>query len=246
MRKTKLVESRSRQAAPLVLAASVLIAATAVATGQAPEGPSTPSARASANVAAQSAADLPDAPRGRAAWLTPTASGVSTLPEPSPSQHDIEAGQAAPILTPKEKVVMGLRGAFSLFAAGGWLSASGFEQVTNAPPNWGTDRGAFGQRLEDPRYYRLGSGHKVIVRVLYAMTRPLITRNDSGREVPNFALIGGNLAGSVLTNVYYPRANRSVRQTFVTFGDGLAGAAVGNSIAEFLGPVLHRHFGLTR
>jgi hypothetical protein len=99
---------------------------------------------------------------------------------------------------------------------------------------------------EDPRYYRLGSGHRTALRVLYAATRPLITRSDDGRTLPNFALIAGNLAGSALTNAYYPAANRGVKQTFITFGTGLGGAAVGNGIAEFLGPFFHRRLHVLR
>jgi hypothetical protein len=94
---------------------------------------------------------------------------------------------------------------------------------------------------QDPRYYRLGSGHNALARILYAATRPIITRTDHGRTVPNFALMSGNFAGSALTNAYYPRANRGFEQTFETFGSGLAGSAVGDGIAEFFGGILFDH-----
>jgi hypothetical protein len=155
-------------------------------------------------------------------------------------------------------------GSLSPFAATGWIFAAGYEQLTNTAPNWGTDRGAFGVRLGDaairattedflsdgvmaplfhldPRYYRLGRRHKPLARVLYAATRPLITRTDSGRTVPNFSLMAGNLAGSALTNLYYPQQNRGVAQTFATFGSGLGGSAVGFGIAEFFGGILFDH-----
>ncbi len=182
----------------------------------------------------------------------------STIPEAGIRQHDIDPGQLAPPLTAGDKVAMGLRGTFSLFAAGGWIFASGYEQLSNGAPNWGTDRGAFGQRLgsaalrgssedllrgsvmmpllhQDPRYYRLGPGHNPLARALYAATRPLISRTDGGRATPNFALFAGNLAGAALTNAYCPPANRSVHQTFATFGSGLGGAAIGDAVAEFFG-----------
>jgi hypothetical protein len=156
---------------------------------------------------------------------------------------------------------MGLKGVISPFSGAGWLAAAGYEQLTNGSPNWGTDRGAFGERLgsaairattegvlsnsvmaslthEDPRYYRLGPGHNLLIRVAYAATRPLITRTDSGRTMPNFALMGGNLAGSALTNLYYPQSNRGVEQTLATFGSGLGGSAAGDCIAEFFGAIL--------
>jgi hypothetical protein len=162
---------------------------------------------------------------------------------------------------------MGFKGALSPFAAVGWLSAAGYEQVTNTTPNYGTDRGAYGQRLgasairatsenlladsvlapafhEDPRYYRLGSGHKFLTRVVYSASRALITRSDSGRTVPNFSQIGANLAGAVLTNAYYPQSNRNAMTTMETFGGSLGGTALGDGIAEFFGGILfdrHTH-----
>jgi hypothetical protein len=153
---------------------------------------------------------------------------------------------------------MGLRGVVSPFAITGWFTAAGYEQLANTSPSWGTDSGAFGQRLgtgalrattegllsnsamapllrEDPRYYRLGSGHNSLARFTYAITRPLVTRTDSGRAFPNFALMSGNLAGSVLTNAYYPQRNRGASRTVITFAGSLGGSAFGNLVTEFLG-----------
>jgi hypothetical protein len=159
---------------------------------------------------------------------------------------------------------MGLQGALSPYAAVGWISAAGYEQVTGTPPNYGTDRGAYGQRLgasairaisedvladsvlapafhEDPRYYRLGHGHKFLTRVVYAASRAIITRSDSGGTVPNLSQIGGNLAGAVLTNAYYPQANRTAIETMETFGGSLGGTALGDGIAEFFASILFDH-----
>jgi hypothetical protein len=212
--------------------------------------------------AVETALALPDAPTASSSQSTNAVN--PTLPEASQRQRYPKPGQPAPILTPGDKLRMGLHGAVSPFAAIGWLSAAGYEQLANSSPNWGTDRGAFGQRLgsaairastedflsdgvmaplfhEDPRYYRLGSGHKAMARILYAATRPLITRTDHGRTMPNFALMGGNFAGSALTNAYYPQANRGVEQTFETFGSGLAGSAIGDGLIEFFGGILVDH-----
>ncbi len=254
----------------LLTACAILVAAVAVAAAQSPDGLGPAAASPSvADIAppSQTYLDLPNAPGP--SFPAPVAPAPVQPPEASPSRHDIDPGQASPVLTPHQKIVMGLRGSFSPFAATGWIFASGYEQLTNGAPNWGTDSGAYGQRLgdaalrgltedllrgcvmmpllrEDPRYYRLGSSHKALARVLYAVTRPLITRTDSGREVPNFALLSGNLAGAALTNAYYPRSSRSAALTFATFGGGLAGAAIGNGIAEFLSPLLNRRFHLSR
>ena len=136
-----------------------------------------------------------------------------------------------------------------------------------ASPNYGTDRGAFGQRLgaaairdasegifsdsimspllhEDPRYYRLGPSHNFFVRAIYAGTRPIITRTDGGRTSPNLAELSGTLAGSALTQAYYPQLNRGATQVMETFGGSLGGSAVGDVVSEFFEDVtgiFHKH-----
>ncbi|HEY4379615.1 MAG TPA: hypothetical protein VGN01_04670 [Acidobacteriaceae bacterium] len=186
------------------------------------------------------------------------------MPEASRTQRYPRPGQPAPVLTSHDKVVMGLRGAFSPYAAVGWIAAAGYEQATDSSPNYGTDRGAFGQRLgasairsisqdvlsdsvlapafhEDPRYYRMGPGHSIVSRTVYAASRAIITRSDDGHTVPNFSQIGGNLAGAALTNAYYPQQNRSTEQTMETFGGSLGSTALGNVIAELFGSILFDH-----
>jgi hypothetical protein len=181
----------------------------------------------------------------------------------SHTQKLIEPDQDAPALTSGDKARLGLRNAFSPAAALGWFVVAGYEQVTNGSPNYGTDRGAFGRRLgdaaildvsedilsdsvmspilrEDPRYYRLGPTHSFFVRVIYAGTRPLITRTDSGHTTINFAVITGTMGGDALTNLYYPQANRAPGQTMETFGGSMAGSALADLVAEFYGDLKHR------
>jgi hypothetical protein len=155
-----------------------------------------------------------------------------------------------------------VRDAFSPFSASGWFSSAGYEQLMNGSPNYGTDRGAFGQRLgagalrdvsedvfsdsvmapllhEDPRYYRLGPTHNFLVRLAYAGTRPIITRTDGGRTSPNLALLSGTLGGAALTNLYYPRFNRGPQQTMETFGSSIGGTALGDVVSEFCADVIN-------
>ena len=169
---------------------------------------------------------------------------ASSLPEASHSQKFIAAGQAVPKLGTGDKVRLGLRDAISPFSAAGWLASAGYEQALNGSPNFGADRGAFGQRLgaaalrdstegiftdsilspvfhEDPRYYSLGPSHNFFIRLVYAGTRPVIGRTDGGRTTPYFASLAGNLAGSALASAYYPPVNRGFTQTMETFGGSL-------------------------
>jgi hypothetical protein len=221
-----------------------------------PDAPGIAMLNASASRASANEADPPDH-AGPAATknLTPPASRTQTV---------IEPGQTAPSLTANDKVVFGLRDSVSVFSVAAWFIAAGYEQVTNGSPNYGTDRGAFGQRLgaaairdtsetifsesvmapllhEDPRYYRLGPTHNFFSRAVYAATRAVITRTDSGRTTPNFALIAGNAAGSALTNAYYPSVNQGATQTLETLGTSMGSSALGNVVSEFYDDVFHPH-----
>ena len=206
---------------------------------------------------------LPDAP-GLA--TDDSASGpihTKSRPPASRTQELIDPGQDAPALNSGDKVLLGLRSTFSPFAAVGWIAAAGYSHLLNNSPNYGTDRGAFGQRLgaaairastenilsesvfapifhEDPRYYRLGPSHPLPARLLYAITRPLINRTDSGKNSVNFALLVGNLAGSELTYAYYPKQNRSQGEILETFGGSIGGSAFGYAVDELFGD-LARH-----
>jgi len=54
---------------------------------------------------------------------------------------------------------------------------------------------------EDPRYFRMGQGSKWR-RTGYALTRVLITKNDSGRHRFNNSEIEGNLLAASAANLY--------------------------------------------
>jgi hypothetical protein len=189
------------------------------------------------------------------------------LPAVPVTDKYIQPGQSAPTLTAGGKVKIAGEYAFSPFDAAGWFLSAGYSQIRNNPPNYGTDRGAFGQRLganalddatedflgdalmsnllhEDPRYYVLGRKHRLFARVVYAATRPLITKKDDGALTPNFALLSGNLAAAGLTNLYYPPINCGGIPTMKTFGSSLGGSALGDIAAEFYGDIvqlLHLH-----
>jgi hypothetical protein len=184
-----------------------------------------------------------------------------------PSQKYIDPGQLAPRSSTGDKVVIGVKDAFSPFSGVGWLFFAEVSQLLNSAPSYGTDSGAFGQRLgatalrassegvlsdsvmspifhEDARYYILGPRHNFFVRLVYAGTRTIITRTDRGHLSPNFGLLAGNVAGAALTNTYYPQNNRSVGQTAETFAGSIGGSALGFVVSEFysdLNLIVHPH-----
>ncbi len=175
-----------------------------------------------------------------------------------PYDDTIQAGQTAPGLSSRDKFWMGIRGSVSPFAAVGWLASAAYAQASNGSPNYGQNGKGFAQRLgsaaarassedifstsilapvlrEDPRYYVMGPGHSFIRRTAYSVTRTLITKTDGGRTTVNLSLLGGNLGGSALAQVYYPPANQGGKELLATFGGSIGGSALGYFIDEFFG-----------
>jgi len=220
-------------------------------------------------IAANTSFDLPNSPGAVFSHSSSSADTESdsadqtpqpTGPGPKHAPHlamTVSPGEIADPMTVHDKVVGGLKDSVSLFSATGWLAAAGWEQIWNDSPNYGTDAGAFGQRLgaaalrgisecvfseslfaplfhEDPRYYIMGPGHSFFKRLVYSGTRVLITRTDSGHTTPNFSLLAGNAAGSALTIPYYPAKNTTFSEVAQTFGSSLGGSALGFVVNEFI------------
>ena len=188
----------------------------------------------------------------------PSDPGTGPVFKHSPHLHmTVFPGEIADPMTVSEKVRAGLKNSVSLFSMTGWIASAGYEQMTNGSPNFGTDAGAFGQRLgfgalhgisngvfsnslfapifhEDARYYVMGRGHPFLKRLVYATTRTIISRTDSGHAMPNYALFAGNAAGAALTVTYYPAQNTTFSEVTRTFGTSLAGSAFGFTVDEFL------------
>ncbi len=185
---------------------------------------------------------------------------TSTVSRPKGTTHMkmvINPGEVAGPMTVRAKVVTGLTSSVSLYSVAGWFASAGWEHLWNSSPNYGTDSGAFGERLgaaalrgasegvfsnslfaplfhEDPRYYVMGRGNNFFKRAIYAGTRTIITRTDSGRKTPNYSLLAGNFAGSALTIPYYPPLNTSFKEVCITFGGSVGGSAVGFVVDEFI------------
>ena len=198
----------------------------------------------------------------------PQAISRTAAPPPNArTKHSVHLGMTiAPneIIEPMsvhDKVVGGLKHSVSLFSVTGWVASAGWTQLTNGSPNYGTDKGAFGQRLgaaairnisegvfsrslfapvfrEDPRYYIMGRGNNIFKRTIYAATRTIITRTDDGRTTPNVALLAGNAAGAALTATYYPAKNTTSGEVAKTFGTSVGGSAVGFIVTEFIADAL--------
>ena len=85
---------------------------------------------------------------------------------------------------------------------------------------------------EDPRYLRSNS-EGIKARAAYAVSRVLVTHDDSGRKRPNYSLVFSAVAASTLANAYYPREYRGFGDTMGRAGGALLGTAEMNLLREF-------------
>jgi hypothetical protein len=203
-------------------------------------------------------AELPDAPsapplRAFTPEADQSAPGSSTAPRYAKT---IDADQTAQPITAHDKAIIGLRDLYSPMNFVAMIASAGYEQALNGSPNYGTDRGAFGERLgaagirettqgfftdvvfspimhTDPRYYVEGSRYSFVHRVFYAGTRVLVSKNDSGHNTVNSSLLLGYAASTALSNAYYPQINRNFRDGASEYGGSLGGAAIGFLVSEF-------------
>ena len=173
----------------------------------------------------------------------------------------IPAGWTAQPITPHDKVLLGLKDLVSPLDALGMLTSAGYSFALKGEPNYGTNRGAFGETLgaaairettegiftdtvfapllhEDPRYYVEGTHYGFFHRFAYAGTREILTHTDSGHSSVNGAMILGYAASSALSYTYYPKINKNFDDTAATMGGSLGGAAIGFLVSEFSDSVL--------
>jgi len=162
---------------------------------------------------------------------------------------------AAP-LTWKQKFSLATRGTFDPVAMIGVGFAAAIEQANNSFPGYGQGAAGYSKRYaakfvdgrssdflthavfpalfhQDPRYYYQGSG-TVKARLAHAVSSAFVTRSDSGRTVPNYSYLLGNMCAGALSNLYYPPANRGAHLVFTNTAIGLAGRLGTNLLREFV------------
>jgi hypothetical protein len=163
---------------------------------------------------------------------------------------------AAAPLTWKQKYSLAVRGTFDPVSMIGVGFAAGLEQANNSYAGYGQGAAGYSKRFaakfadgrtsdflthavfpsllhQDPRYYYLGHG-SVKFRFMHAVGSAFVTRSDSGRTVPNYSFLLGNVSSAALSHLYYPPANRGAGLVFNRAAIGLAGRVGGNLIREFL------------
>jgi len=87
---------------------------------------------------------------------------------------------------------------------------------------------------QDPRYFYKGTG-TTKSRILYAISRSVMTKGDNGHWQPDYSGILGSLAAGGISNLYYPEGSRdgfdtTVKNTLI----GIATSAGVNILQEFV------------
>jgi Carboxypeptidase regulatory-like domain len=86
---------------------------------------------------------------------------------------------------------------------------------------------------QDPRYYYQGTG-TIKSRTLHAMSYAFVCKGDNGHLQPNYSTIGGDLASSGISNLYYPEADRGWGATVESFGISTAERMAASLFQEFV------------
>lgn len=174
------------------------------------------------------------------------------------------ATPATPPLTRRQKWMFFLEETKDPFNIAAEALSAGLSQADNQTPKYGEGSAAYAKRFgaavgdftsqnlfsdavlacllhQDPRYFRKGPQAGFVARVVYALSRIVVARQDSGRQAFNASGIFGMMLGIGASNLYYPEASRRGTVMFTRAGTSVAGWALGNTAAEFW-PDLHRKF----
>jgi hypothetical protein len=206
-------------------------------------------------VSGQSLSSLPDAPQPSfIASLGQSSQADDTIAH-SKWYGVVDPGDSHAPLSNREKMLFWLHEEVSPV---GWTSeviTTGYSQLLDSDPKYGSDSAAFGERLgaatirdasmrffsdslmpvlthEDPRYYRMAHG-SIKTRGLFAARQAFVAHRDNGTTGINYSDIVGHLMASALTPAYYPAPSANGRVVALTWVYSLAGDAGGNLFLEF-------------
>jgi hypothetical protein len=229
---------------------SVVIPCNSLSAQQAPDSP--PPAGASGQAAPGTTSGqgaVPSAPKQTPALEDAPPPQTKRILEIVPNFRAISADEKLPPQTVKEKFITCTEDSFDYSSI--WVPAmlAGYSMATKATPEFGQGAAGYGRYLwhtavdqtsenymvefvvptmtrEDTRYYTLGRGG-FFKRTGYALSRAVVTRSDSGKDVFNVSEVVGAGAAAGISNLYYPSPERSLGNTGKNWGidvavDGMA------------------------
>ena len=178
-----------------------------------------------------------------------------------PNFRAVSANQKLPPQSVKDKLVTASQDSFDYSALVVPAALSGFNLGRNSIPEFGSGGVGYGRYFwhslvdqtsenfwvefivpavthEDTRFYTLGRGG-FVKRTEYALTRAVITRSDSGKEVFNASEVIGAGASAGISNLYYPSRERGVGNTISQWGLDIGIDAATFELKEFWPDINH-------
>ncbi|HTD95959.1 MAG TPA: hypothetical protein VK627_03495 [Edaphobacter sp.] len=92
---------------------------------------------------------------------------------------------------------------------------------------------------QDPRYFRMAH-ESVPKRILYSVSRTIISRHDDGSSMPNYSTLLTYPISAELSNLYVPGIHSDASSTVTRIFTGLATDPANNLLNEFLPDVAKR------
>jgi hypothetical protein len=181
-----------------------------------------------------------------------------------PNFRAVSADQHLPPQTARQKFTTAFQDSFDYSSIFIPLAVAGYDLGTNADPEFGHGGVGYGRYLwhavvdqtsenflveaivpsithEDNRYYTLGHGG-FFKRTGYALSRVVVTRADSGKDVFNISEVVGSGASAGLSSLYYPSRERSFGNTGDQWGLDIGIDALSFVVKEFWPDVNHALF----
>jgi hypothetical protein len=181
-----------------------------------------------------------------------------------PTYGLVEAGTHPPALTSGQKFGLAVQ-YLNPYTLAFVAAEAGVNQARNSPKEYGQGAEGYGKRYgagfadgltagifitgvypsvlrQDPRYYRLGDG-SLSHRTGYALSRILVTRQDSGRKAFNFSEVLGSFSSSALAVTYYPKSQRNFSDVAERAGIQFAFDAGFNLLKEVYPDIERKLFG---
>jgi len=219
------------------------------------------SSAANAEDAGDSPQAAPDAPAAQNPAATDRAPQTKRILGFIPNFRAISTDEKLPPQTVKDKFVTASEDSFDYSSIFIPALVAGYSLGTNATPEFGHGGVGYGRYLwhaavdqtsenymvefivpvathEDTRYYTLDRG-TFMKRAGYALSRTVITRSDSGKEVFNAGEVIGSGASAGLSSLYYPSRERSFGNTGQQWGLDVGIDAVSFLAKEFWPDINH-------
>jgi hypothetical protein len=178
-----------------------------------------------------------------------------------PNFRAVSTDEKLPPQSVKEKFVTATEDSFDYSALFVPLMLTAYDMGTDATPEFHQGAAGFGRYFwhtavdqtsenymvefvvpsithEDTRFYTLGRG-RFMKRAVYALSRTVITRSDSGNEVFNSSEVIGAGAAAGLSSLYYPARERSFENVSKEWGLNVAIDGASFTFKEFWPDINH-------